>query len=245
MLGLSGSFALSDAESCLAIIADLARAKPLTGLELRAVGAPLEARLIPLLNALQERGVITLLDVTGQAVGDSGLNIILLLAESCLRDLRCDGSKPKTYESLINVISRLAVSRLVSCEWPAGDVSEAEAKVPEKMRGPILGQLAALRETFNQRLNPEHGAKNTAPTEIEAAPTVRRSFSRGSRIGSHPSIASLDGIDVPMLTFRDEVVQTALSGLLGKEPLKEAVVDLWNVLEKKTSLEAYVENGGH
>jgi hypothetical protein len=242
-LGLSGSFAAADAESALAEIGNLAKAKPLTGLELQAVGAPLADKLIPLLKSLLETGHITVLDITGQAVGDAGLELVALLAEKCLRDLRCDGSKPSRYEKMINVVSRLAVSPLNACEWPAKDIALVTEALPPNVARPILAQLQVLKEQFNQKLNPEHGVKQ-APVSADAEQQAPgRRIHRWSRLSSVVSRGTVAQLDRQLLTLRDENTKAALDALFGEGQLKEAVVDLMTALEKKISLDTFVARG--
>jgi hypothetical protein len=222
-LGLAGTL---ETDADLLLLLELVQMKPIRRLDFKASnGRIFGAKLIPLFEAMLLRKEIRRLDVTGQAVGNNGLKILTMLAETCLEDLRCDRCQPSNYEFFIETISRLSISCLIACEWPHQDLKAVEGTMPATCLRAILRQLEVLRATFEQKLDPRGEAK----AEKGVFPDVlgRSMDFTCTRRRSAGSVCNQPVVDQKMLSYRDGFVNGGLLEIFGagqvQEPLLLAV----------------------
>jgi hypothetical protein len=96
------------------------------------------------------------LDVTQQAVGDAGLEVLVKLAKTCLEDLRCDGSAPSTAALLLDILSRFSTSHLFTCDWPKMDIGKLREKENPQNWKQVMQQFETLQPKFPKKLNPDN-----------------------------------------------------------------------------------------
>jgi hypothetical protein len=225
-LGLSGTVCTADA---VAELIALFLARGLRALELRNGDEPLGPLLIPLLDALLTRPTITQLDITGQAVGDAGIERLAALAGASLEDLRCDGSAPSSHDVLLRAISQFAISRLVSCSWPHTDLSALTETILPRQRKPVMEQFEVLRETFEKRMSP--GTRADILARFAKVTDVRL------KTRSHVGVNQL-AAERKMLSYRDSFVQNGLLQVFDVGQWSEPLLMAVDEREATDSLEA-------
>jgi hypothetical protein len=227
-LGLSGTVRTAEA---VAELASLFGSTEIHALELRAGDNPLGPLLIPLLDALLRHPTIIRLDVTGQAVGDAGIERLAALAEASLEDLRCDGCAPSSQDVLLGAISRFASSKLVSCTWLYKDLSALSGGIPPNQWKPVMEQFDLFRKPFEKRLGP--GDRE----DILARAARRADLSIGSSswgAGTQPAA------ERQMLSYRDGFVRSGLFRVFDVGHWSEPLVVALEAREAADSLEALV-----
>jgi hypothetical protein len=204
-------------------------------------GKPLGQLLIPLLDAILERGTIQKLNITGQAVSDAGLERLATMSETCLIDLRCDGSVPGSYEVFLATTSRMAVSRLLACSWPYKDVALISAKLPAERKGPLINKFEVLRATFENRLDPtlESKARQGIYPDMlgRSSSTVELEPGKARRISAWGE-AFRPLAENKMLSYRDTFVRDGLATIFGATPITEPLLVAIEGIEGRTSLKA-------
>jgi hypothetical protein len=244
-VGLGGTV---ESDGQIAELIDMIRVAPFRSLDLHCESGrqPLGARLLPVLEALQSQTRIRRLDVTGQAVGNTGLTLLTALAESHLEDLRCDGCAPTSHEFFIATISRLAISCLVACEWPQQDMMRVQATIPAKGQKPIMNQLEVLRQTFEQKLDPKGEGKSDRgifPDILGRSHDITLAVS--SREGLQRRRSGIFSVTQPtvderVLSYRDGFVNGALTEIFGSGHVDEPLITALTKLEHRTSLDAFM-----
>jgi hypothetical protein len=218
---------------------ELIRDKEIHGLSLCCSnGRPLGELLIPLFDLLLAQGVIRKLDVTRQAVGDAGLEVLVKLAKTCLEDLRWDGSLPSSSDVLLDIISRLHVSHLFASEWPKMDIEKmGEKENPEKWKQ-VRQQLEVLKGKFEKKLNPN--------SEVNAGRGIYRDVlgrsgnpggmvARGRRQTGSIQIDRL-GMQKKMLGYRSPFLRTELSEIFENKEVHDPMLIAMEQAETETSL---------
>jgi hypothetical protein len=231
-LGLAGSLTT---DGDLSLLLELIQMKPIRRLDFKGSnGRVFGAKLMPLFETMLIKKEIRPLDVTGQAVGNSGLNILTALAETCLEDLRCDRCQPSNYEFFIKTISRLSISCLIACEWPHQDLKAVEGTMPGNCHRAILKQLEVLRATFEQKLDPRGEAK----AEGGIFPDVLGRSMDFSCAGRRSSPSNQPVVDQKVLSYRDGFVNGGLLEVFGAGHVQEPLLQAVERIEARLSFDA-------
>jgi hypothetical protein len=198
-------------------------AVPLTGLELRGRKFSYGDALVPLLKAFLGLGTLSFLDVSDQKMGDAGLSAVAALAEGRLRAVWFDGNRPARVDQLLAVLSRLAVSNLQICQWPAETVDELLSPMKPQMAKPILGQLELLREMLAKQF-----PVPVVPGEIVLEQEGVRPFLRAAGVIAAGEVGVRESVDRRLLEFREEAIAAQLEEYGEKD---SAVMDCLAALE--------------
>jgi hypothetical protein len=226
-------------EPVFAALAEFASVKPLRSLEIRGMKLHVFGRhLIPMLEVLLSRATIKMLDITGQAVGDRGLELIARLSELCLDDLRFDGSNPSSHEVLIEVTARIAASRIGMSAWPTDDAKAVTSIVPFANRRQVAILIENARKEFNTRFG-KRGESVEISEELTGGVQTnsgilheRRRLSLG-----HP-------IDKKILEFTEPAVKEVLVEIFDENELQDPFIRLSEQLEQESDLDTLMARYG-
>jgi hypothetical protein len=119
-----------------------------TGLE-----TTLGADLVPFIEVLLHAGTLDVLDISGQSVGENGLELIISNLPGRMDGFMFDGSGISSGEALIGILQSLAVllkgtgdKRLNRTSWPDRDLKSALAGTPVEERSTILTVIEGIRQ---------------------------------------------------------------------------------------------------
>ena len=227
-LGLSHCISIINADQCISELVSYIHKVKLNKLEIK--GSPkfiLGDKIIPLLQALLEQGSLTLLDISGQEVGKNGLDCVIKLISSGLKDLRISGSYTSSVEHLMQIINLIIDSNLKTCDWPRADVKALISKIPLTQRQSVIKQFDNIKKRFTSKFqNDEPDLDN-----MEARSLVRTSsilYLNQKRSSSE----IFHNKDSEALNIRDEYTENGLKECLGiddcsiDEPLLKALEKL-------------------
>ena len=243
-LGLSNSISFADADACLGCLVEIVTHLNIERLELRATsGQTFGVKLVPFIQKLFERKTIKMLDITGQGIGDIGLDIITQLAETCLEELRFDGNSPSSYEVLLDRVKRITVSQLACAEWPSNDAKEVTAKISLSGRQQIMRQIEAARKEFEAKM-----ARHTSPSQDDLTAddhaTSRRPsiLTRGSRKESMAAGTLPVIIDETIIGCCEPWVTSSLNEIFNNKKIRDPLLVAVDELDAMTSLTHFLKS---
>ncbi|OHT09426.1 hypothetical protein TRFO_21658 [Tritrichomonas foetus] len=250
-IGLSHSLPQEDADDSIRILIEILHDKPIKKLEIR--GSPnnnLSQKLLPLLNELLRKGSIKMLDITGQEIGDAGLELLMQLVKHGLEELRFDGSTPTDADFLLEVVTFISQSSLITSDWPESDCKQIISKVGVPSRQQFIRQLETIKKQFvqkftqNEIVNYDKDAYSLH-CEISDAPIRPRMNSILAKRRKDESQMSMPPqLDLNILSFREEYIDSALLECFGIDTNNTNTDPLICALEKmndETSIPTFLQ----
>jgi hypothetical protein len=235
-LGISGCFTFAD--SVFAALLEIITQRPITRLELRGSRTQVFGlKLLPVLQALLARCLVKKLDVSGQAIGDCGLKVVVKLAEQSLDELRFDGSQPSSHEVLIETTRRIAASKCSASEWPSDDARAVIAMIPLSNRQAVMKVVEAARKEFEQKMSSRQ-AEEAMPADSHAKRRGQSILHRGIRAQAFQVMAA---VDKSIIGFREPPVRLALAEILGTTDIRDPMMAALEKLDAETSLDTFIE----
>ena len=265
-LGVSGSILYENAENQIPYLIDLLQNKPIKCLDIRAVymnnqtesgtktqytpgehtnPTVLGEKMLPLLKFLVEMPSIKMLDVSGQEIGDEGLNIIQMFSTKEMDDIRFDGSFPSSPEIFSDTITKIIQSSTLSSEWPENDLKFVIGKVSPPNRPQYIRQLTKLREKFfNRFIQDECLSQNNSNQPLNR---TRHNGILSRRIShAEPS----NDLQIPLtvvnlLTYREEFIQNAFLECFGEDidiSKTDPVLQAFEQMNEESSITLFIQN---
>jgi hypothetical protein len=224
LIHLNLSNCLPVSENVVAFLTDLTLQKPLRHLELRGRKPYVfGSGLLPVLESLHARATIRSLDITGQAIGDGGLDLVAQLAERCLDDLRFDGSKPSSHEAFLATTARIASSRLPTREWPQEDANMVIALIPLSNRLKVVTRIDAMRQQFEARMRV---GSSKMPADLVAL------------LREGGVVEEVQRVDPRLFTFQDPAMARILANALAGGEKTDPLVVAAEQLEQEAEIDA-------
>lgn len=119
-------------------------------------------KLVPIIAKFLRNNNITSLNVSGQMIGDDGIDTILNGAPE-LNELYFDGYGPENAESMMRTCERILSSESITFAlWPISDVKPALGRSPVSKRPELLKSLGALKTRFAET----YGKESTGDSEV-------------------------------------------------------------------------------
>ena len=165
--------------------------------------------LLPVLNSLQNSETICSLDVNGQCLTDTCLNVLSSLLKDKITSISFDGQNPKQINPLLECLQNINEQNVTYAIWPEQNVKSVILKQPMAKRGEIIRQFDILKSAFQQKF---HKNDESNPLDDDIS-----SFIKPSTVPHHHHHFANEQINetVPKINFQLlEKVEDDLSDLL-------------------------------
>ncbi|OHT03493.1 hypothetical protein TRFO_29163 [Tritrichomonas foetus] len=237
-LGISNAISTDDSNNSLQYLSELIKSKPIRKLEIRGGEKSLGSELISILNDLLAEKTIKMLDVSGQGIGNEGLEIIGVLAGLCLEELRFDNNLPSDHDILIKILNKIINSKMSYCDWPKNDISACLQKIAANSRQAVQNDFMNLRNQFQGKFIINDELTNSIG--IKKRKRTNSIFQR--RIKSESIYLYPPKIDTNILMYRNSLVSDAITECFNKDYLKtDPLVEILEKLDNETSVKAYLQ----
>jgi Ran GTPase-activating protein (RanGAP) involved in mRNA processing and transport len=163
-LSIGGNFAKKEKQLASAL-QELLAIPRLTGLALPGTkSAALGEQLIGLLRAAKTHATLTKLDVSGNRIGDNGVNVLIEMMQENDKviEYRLDGSRVTSLDVFVRLLETLGSEtneKITSCPFPMDDFYALVQRFKDAKRGPILDTVGGLQKKAQDRMQINQAAK--------------------------------------------------------------------------------------
>lgn len=224
-IDLSNSYLVQESEISLADLASIFKADQIEKFVLMGNGATVYgSRLIPVLECLTQSKTLKILDITGQAIGDFGLNLFSKLLSTGLKDFYFDGSNPTKFLFFKNACEAILGSQLTQTCWPENDFQLLVSKSSPNEKSEVNSAGAAFKKKFHEKFVIFEARHQTRANSVYKSEVKVRSQS-------------------DILSFREIGVDTCVKECLNLPPndfLSEPLVALLDKMNQETSIETFL-----